>query len=98
MMFQYFSLSLFLKIPGGSDGKESAYNGGDLGSIRGREEPLEKEISNHSSVLVWRNLWAMESGRLQFMGLQRVAQKCAQHLAQKCVHRRKGLNTDLLNL
>ena len=73
MMFQYYSLSLFLKIPGGSDGKESAYNGGDLGSIRGREEPLEKEISNHSSVLVWRNLWAMESGRLQFMGLQRVA-------------------------
>ena len=42
MTFQYFSLSLFLKIPGGSDGKESAYNGGDLGLILGREEPLEK--------------------------------------------------------
>ena len=30
--------------PGGSDGKASAYNVGDLGSIPGREDTLEKEM------------------------------------------------------
>ena len=29
---------------GGSDGKESAYSAGDLGSIPGWEDPLEKEM------------------------------------------------------
>ena len=32
-----------LGFPGGSDGKESACNAGDLDSIPGREGPLEKE-------------------------------------------------------
>ena len=33
---------LLLGSPGGSVGKESAYNAGDLGSIPGWEDPLEK--------------------------------------------------------
>ena len=32
-----------LGFPGGSDGKESACSAGDLDSIPGREDPLEKE-------------------------------------------------------
>ena len=46
--------SIFLGFPGGSDGKESAYNEGDLGSILGLEDPLEEGIANHSSILAWR--------------------------------------------
>ena len=37
--------------PGGSDGKASAYNAGELGSIAGWEDLLEKEMVTHSSIL-----------------------------------------------
>ena len=60
-------------LSGGSHGKESACNAGDLGSIPGQEDPLEKGIATHSSILAWRIPGTEESGRLQFMGLQRVA-------------------------
>ena len=36
----------------------------------GWEDPLEKEIAAHSSILVWRIPWTEEPGRLQSMGLQ----------------------------
>ena len=36
----------------------------------GREEPLGKEITTHSSILAWRIPWTEEPGRLQSMGLQ----------------------------
>ena len=42
---------IILDFPGGSDGKASVYNAGDLGSILGREDPLEKEMATHSSTL-----------------------------------------------
>ena len=38
----------------------------------GREDPLEREIATHSSILAWRIPWAEEPGRLQSMGSQRV--------------------------
>ena len=38
----------------------------------GREDPLEKEMATHSSILAWRIPWTKEPGRLQSMGLQRV--------------------------
>ena len=38
---------------GGSDGKESACSAGDLGW----EDPLEKEMATHSSILAWRIPW-----------------------------------------
>ena len=59
-------------FPGGLDGKASAYNAGDLGSIPGQEDPLEKEIASHSSTLAWKIPWMEEPGRLQSMGSQRV--------------------------
>ena len=46
----------------GSDGKASAYNAGDPGSILGREDPLEKEMATHSSTL--KIPWMEEPGRL----------------------------------
>ena len=42
-----------------------------VGSL-GQEDPLEKEMATHSSILAWRIPWAEESGGLQSVGLQRV--------------------------
>ena len=38
----------------------------------GREDPLEKEMANHSSILAWRIPWTEEPGGLQSMVSQRV--------------------------
>ena len=59
-------------FPGGSDGKESACNAGDWDSILSQEDPLEKEMATHSSILAWRIPWTEEPGRLQPTGSQRV--------------------------
>ena len=40
-----------LGFPGGSDGKESACNAGDMGSIPGLGRSLEKRKATHSSIL-----------------------------------------------
>ena len=37
-----------------------------------QEEPLEKEMATHSSILAWKISWTEEPGRLQSMELQRV--------------------------
>ena len=37
----------------------------------GREDPLEKGVAPHSSILAWRIPWTEESGRLQSMGSQK---------------------------
>ena len=57
-------------LPHSSVGRESACNAGDLGSIPGWEDPLEKEMAIHSSILAWRVPWTEEPGRLQSMGSQ----------------------------
>ena len=36
----------------------------------GREDPLEKEMATHSSILAWRILWTEEPGGLQSVGSQ----------------------------
>ena len=38
----------------------------------GQEDPLEKEMATHSSILAWRIPWTEEPGWIQSMGLQRV--------------------------
>ena len=38
----------------------------------GGEDPLEKGMATHSSILAWRIPWAEEAGGLQSMGSQRV--------------------------
>ena len=37
----------------------------------GQEDPLEKEMATHSSILAWRIPWMEEIGGLQSMGSQR---------------------------
>ena len=58
-------------FPGGSEVKASARNAGDLGLIPG-EDPLEKALATHSSILAWRIPWTEEPGGLQSTGSQRV--------------------------
>ena len=37
-----------------------------------QEDPLEKGVGTHYSILAWRIPWTEEPGRLQSVGLQRV--------------------------
>ena len=55
---------------GGLDGKESACNTGDPGSIPGSGR--SPGVRSHSSILAWRIPWTEEPGGLQSMGSQRV--------------------------
>ena len=50
--------------PGDSASKASAHNARDLGSIPGQEDPLEKEMATHSSIVAWRIPWTEEPSRL----------------------------------
>ena len=45
-------------------------NAGDPGSILGQEDPLEKEMAPHSSILAWRIPWIEEPRGLQSVGSQ----------------------------
>ena len=42
-----------------------------VGSL-GQEDPLEKDMATHSSILVWEISWTEEPTGLQSMGSQRV--------------------------
>ena len=37
----------------------------------GQEDPLKKEMANHSSILAWEIPWTKKPGRLQYLGLQK---------------------------
>ena len=48
----------------------------------GQENPLEKEMATHSSILAWKIPWMEEPRRLQSMGLQRLGHDWATSLVQ----------------
>ena len=52
--------SLDQGFPGGSDGRESACNAGDLGSIPALGRPPGEGNGTHSSVLAWKIPWTEE--------------------------------------
>ena len=58
-------------FPDDSDNKESALRETWVQSL-GLEDPLEKGMATHSSILAWRIPLTEETGGLQSMGLQRV--------------------------
>ena len=53
---------------GDPESKESACNVDTQICFLGREDPLEKRMATHSSILAWRIPWTEESGGLQCMG------------------------------
>ena len=63
----YCAPTVCMGFPGGSEVKASAW----VRSLA-REDPLEKEMATHSSILAWRIPWAEEPGGLQSTGSQRV--------------------------
>ena len=61
-----------LGFPGGSKVKNlTAVQETQVQSLGG-EDPLEKGMANHSSILAWRIPWTEEPSGLQSMGLHRV--------------------------
>ena len=61
--------------PGGANGKETPLLMQETHETRvsslGREDPLEKEMATHSSILAWKIPWTEEPGGLQSTGSQR---------------------------
>ena len=49
--------------------KNPPANAGDASSIPGREEPLEKKMATHSSILAWKILWTEEPGEAAVHGV-----------------------------
>ena len=56
-------------FPGGSDGKESACNVGDLGLIPGSGRSPGEWNGHPSSILTWRIPWTKDPGGLQSLGI-----------------------------
>ena len=68
----HFTIFLRLGFPSGSMVKNPpAMQELQVQSL-GWEDPLEKGLATHSSVLAWRIPWRQEPGGLQSMGSQRV--------------------------
>ena len=61
-------LHFYWVFPGGSESKESPAMGENWVQSLGWEDPLEKGMGTHSSILIWRIPWLEEPGRLQSMG------------------------------
>ena len=61
-----------MQASGGSDDKMSVCNVETWVQSLGWEDPLEKEMTTHSSTLAWKIPWTEEPVRLQITGLQRV--------------------------
>ena len=50
----------------------------------GGEDPLEKEMAIHSSILAWEIPWTEKPGELQAVGLQRVRYDLVTKQQQSC--------------
>ena len=59
-------------FPGGLVVKNLPANAQDTDSILGQEDPLEKKMTTHSSILAWKISWTEEPGGLQSIGSLRV--------------------------
>ena len=79
-IFWFPTFAFHWDFPGGSDGKASVYNAGDLGSSPGLGRSPGEGKATHSSTIAWkthgqRSLqvgYRLQPGRLQAMGSQRV--------------------------
>ena len=52
---------------------------------RGREDPLEKELAAHSSVLAWEIPWTEEPGGLQSMESQKSRRRLSDLTTRICL-------------
>ena len=75
-----------LGSPGGSDGKESACNARDLGSIPGSGRSPGGANGNPLHILAWRIPWTEEPDGLESMGSQRVRHNWATNTSTFTFH------------
>ena len=69
---KYHLALLLWGFPGGPVVKNSPAKQETQIQFLGQEDPLEKEMATHSSILAWEIPWREEHGRLQCMGSQKV--------------------------
>ena len=67
----FYGLKILMGFSNGLVVKNPPANAGDVCSITGLEDPLEKEMIIYSSILAWKIPWTVVPGRLQSMGLQK---------------------------
>ena len=80
-----------LTFSGGLVVKNSPTNAGEEVRSLGWEDPLEKEMATHSSILAWKIPWTEKPGGPQSMGSQRVGHNWAQcSFARAHTHRKEG--------
>ena len=63
---------MYIPFPGGSEAKASPAMQETWVRPLGGEDPLEKEMSTHSTIVAWKIPWIEEPSGLQSMGSQRV--------------------------
>ena len=92
----FYNIILHLGFPVGLVVKNLPVNTGDTGmwgqyrrhrdvcSILGSEDPLEKEMAIHSSILAWRIPWTEEPSGLQSTGSQGVGHGWSEATKQAC--------------
>ena len=61
---------IWLGFPGGVEVKNPPVSAGDAVQSLGWEDPLEKGVATHSSILAGRMQWTEESGGVQTLGMQ----------------------------
>ena len=66
-----YSISKIWGFPGGSEAKNMLANQETWVQSLSGEDPLEKEMATHSSILAWEIPWTEEPGGLQSMGSQK---------------------------
>ena len=64
--------NLTLKVQSFSGDSDSKEFTGNPNSVPGLEDPMEKGVATHPSLLAWSRPWIEEPGGLQSMGSQRV--------------------------
>ena len=62
-LFNEDTSPIYRGLPGGSDTEESVCKAGDRVQSLGQEDPLQKKMAIHVSILAWRMSWTAESGR-----------------------------------
>ena len=70
MLFTVYLIRAFQVVFVAKNTPASTGDKRETGSVPGQEEPLEKDMATHSSILTWRIPWMEEPGRLQSIGPQ----------------------------
>ena len=92
------SMCTVMGFPRGSVVKNLSADAGDTDLPLDQEDPLEKEMATHSSILAWEIPWTEERGRPQSMGLQRVRHNLASKQQQCVLCCYLGENQDSINI